>query len=170
MLHTAPCGRATRGRARAGGLHTARVSAIALLVAVASGCRLAEPGAPVLVAEGTLTTSAGADVTLAPGETAEIPSVNLRVRFNRIVGDSRCPTKSLILCVWQGSVVVELQAGPLTGFHWIETRRLESVPGRDTTSIGGQPIRFVRVTPEKETTDEIPRASYRIVLQVGAPR
>jgi hypothetical protein len=74
------------------------------------------------------------------------------------------------MCVWQGSVVVEIQAGPITGFQFIETRRLETVPGRDTTSIAGVPIRLVRVTPEKETLNDIPPAAYRIVLQVGTTK
>jgi hypothetical protein len=141
--------------------------AFALLMAA---CASAEPNAPVVAVDRTVAADAGAEVTLAPGETAEISSVDLRVRFNRVLGDSRCPTKAGVMCVWAGSVVVELQGGPITGRQFLETRRVESAPGRDTTSIAGQPIRLVRVSPEKETLSDIPAASYRIVLRAGTPK
>jgi hypothetical protein len=138
---------------------------------MASGaCKSVEPNAPILVTDRVVVTEADAEVTLGPGETAEIASVNLRVRFNRLVGDSRCPTKSTIMCVWAGSVVVELQGGPITGRQFVETRRLETVPGRDTTTIAGQPVRLVRVTPPREAIGEIPAASDRIVLRAGTPK
>jgi hypothetical protein len=72
--------------------------------------------------------------------------------------------------VWAGSVVVEVQAGPIVGFQYIDLRRLESVPGKDTTTVGGQPIRLVRVLPERTSNNAIPVQNYRIVLQVGAAR
>ena len=158
-----------RGLFRALGVGVGPRLALASLLLTAA-CRSTEPNAPVLAVDRTVAATAGADVTLAQGERAEITGVNLRVRFNRVLGDSRCPTKASIMCVWQGSVVVEIQAGPITGFQFIETRRLETVPGRDTTSIAGVPIRLVRVTPEKETLNDIPPAAYRIVLQVGTTK
>ena len=142
-------------------------------VAMSSGCASHEPAAPVAdeVQSGRVVTGEqGAEITLAPGEIAEVASANLRLRFNRVVGDSRCPVGTSIQCVWSGSVIIELQAGPIVGFHYIELKRLESIAGKDTATVAGQLVRFVRVTPEKRSTAEIPASNYRIVLQVGVQK
>ena len=146
---------------------------LASSLVMASGCASHEPAAPVTTGAESgrvVTGQAGAEITLAPGEIAEVTSANLRVRFNRVIGDSRCPTGTNIQCVWAGSVVVEVQAGPIIGYQYIEIRRLETVPGKDTMTVGGQPIRLVRVMPERTSLTEIPSQNYRIVLQVGAAR
>ena len=158
----------TRTAGRRG--HQACHLVLAVTLMLPAACRTSEPNAPVLVTDRAITAEAGAEVTLAPGETAELPGINLRIRVNRVVGDSRCPMNTNIMCVWAGSVVVELQGGPITGRQFIETRRLETAPGRDTTTIAGQPVRILRVMPAREGTAEIPPASYRIVLQAGTPK
>jgi hypothetical protein len=142
-------------------------------LALGTGCASHEPAAPATdeaQSGRVITGQAGAEITLAPGEIAEVSSANLRLRFNRVVGDSRCPTDPAIQCVWGGSVVVELQAGPIVGFHYIELKRLESIAGKDTATVAGQLVRFVRVTPERKSTAEIPASNYRIVLQIGAQK
>ena len=165
-----PLPRHARAVPRAGAAPvSARVLALAALLLTAA-CRSPEPNAPVLAVDQTVAATAGAEVTLAVGETVEVSGVNLRVRFNRVLGDSRCPTNAGVMCVWAGSVVVEVQGGPITGRQFLETRRLETMPGRDSTAIAGQPIRLVRVSPEKTSLADIPAESYRIVLQVGAPK
>ena len=161
--------RDSRTLARVRAASTARVLAIATALLTAA-CRAPEPNAPVLLVDQTVAATAGSEVTLAVGETAEVSSVNLRIRFNRVLGDSRCPTNTSIMCVWAGSVVVEVQGGPITGRQFLETRRLETFPGRDTTSIAGQPVRLVRVSPEKTSLADIPAENYRIVLQVGTTK
>ena len=161
-IHTYASGRPSR--------HDARRFVLSVTFLLLGACRTSEPNAPVVITDKAVTTEAGAEVTLAPGETAELPSVNLRIRFNRVVGDSRCPTNTQIMCVWAGSVVVDVQGGPITGRQFIETRRLETVPGRDTTTIAGQPVRILRVMPVKDGTAEIPPASYRLVLQAGTAK
>lgn len=142
-------------------------------LAMASGCASKEPTTSATAgvdSDRIIAAQPGAEIVLAPGEVAEVASANLRVRFNRVIGDSRCPNDPAVQCVWGGSVVIEVQAGPITGFQYLETRRLESIAGRDTTTIGGQLIRFLRVTPERRHNVEIPASSYRVVLQVGAAR
>jgi hypothetical protein len=146
---------------------------MASALGMTTGCASQDPAAPVTTGAESgrvVTGEAGAEITLALGEIAEVSSANLRVRFTRLVGDSRCPTGTSIQCVWAGSVVVEVQAGPIVGFQYIDLRRLESVPGKDTTTVAGQPIRLVRVLPERTSNDAIPVQNYRIVLQVGAAR
>ncbi|MES2521346.1 MAG: hypothetical protein V4617_01520 [Gemmatimonadota bacterium] len=141
------------------------VAAIGVLASVA--CRSTDPIEPSVDLGRAIAAQAGADITLAPGGVARVADANLNVGFQRLVGDSRCPTKALIQCAWAGSVVVDVQAGPIIGFQYLETRRLETVAGRDTATVAGQLIRLVRALPEKETIDEIPAANYRIVLRVG---
>lgn len=50
----------------------------------------------------------GAPVTLAPGEAVLVEQSAVRVRFVRVVEDSRCPRD--VTCVWAGRAVVELTA------------------------------------------------------------
>src|SRR5688572_29902747 len=124
-------------------------------LAATAGCASHEPAAPVSTgvdSDRVISGQAGAEILLAPGEVARVASANVHVRFSRVIGDSRCPSDPALRCVWAGSVVVEIQAGPILGYQYIDTRRLETAPGRDTTTVAGVTIRLLRVTPERRST------------------
>ncbi len=142
-------------------------SAAVLALAVLTACASSDPSAPVVDPGHVIVAESGAEVTLAIGQTARIPSANVQFSLKRLVSDSRCPVAANIQCVWGGSVSVDVEGGPLVGHAYAETRRLETLGGRDTTTVAGQPVRLVRVLPERTATDSIPVATYRIVLRVG---
>ncbi|MFE6616260.1 hypothetical protein [Amycolatopsis sp. NPDC057786] len=48
----------------------------------------------------------GETVDLKAGETAEVASKDVSIRFARLVSDSRCPEG--MVCVWEGEAVIEL--------------------------------------------------------------
>jgi hypothetical protein len=52
------------------------------------------------------TVELGENVTLLLGETAQVASKDISVRFSRLVSDSRCPPE--MVCIWAGEAVVEL--------------------------------------------------------------
>lgn len=150
--------------------HILATARLGTLLALFAGCASSEPNAPVLDVGRIVAADAGAEIVLAPGEIANVASANLHVRFSRVLGDSRCPTKALVQCVWAGSVVIEVEAGPMTGPQFSETRRLETVAGRDTATVGGALIRLLRASPERETTDALPVDRYRVTVVVGTPK
>lgn len=151
-------------------LRLAHRAAPALSIALVAACASTEPSAPAADRGQVVVAQPGADVTLAVGQSAQIPLANVQVKFKRLVSDSRCPVAPTIQCVWGGSVIVDVEAGPLTGFAYVESKRLETLAGRDTVTVAGQHVRVVRVLPERTSTDSIPLATYRIVLRVGATR
>lgn len=61
----------------------------------------------------------GQPFTLKYGETAQLADDPLRITFDKVVEDSRCPVK--VQCVWAGRVIVGLTAalpdGPTTSFE-----------------------------------------------------
>ncbi|SEC81883.1 hypothetical protein SAMN04489729_2543 [Amycolatopsis lurida] len=48
----------------------------------------------------------GETVDLKAGETAEVASKDVSIRFARVVSDSRCAAG--MVCVWEGEAVIEL--------------------------------------------------------------
>ncbi|MDH3292141.1 MAG: hypothetical protein OEO20_13695 [Gemmatimonadota bacterium] len=57
----------------------------------------------------------GEPFTLKVGQRARIDDADLAVRFVEVVGDSRCPSNALILCVWEGDGAILVEIAPLGG-------------------------------------------------------
>lgn len=143
------------------------VAAAALMLA-STACASNDPNAPSLDVDQVVVAEKGAELTLPPGGVGRVPSANLQLHFKRLISDSRCPNHPAIQCVWGGSAAVEIEAGPITGATVVTTVRLEDLAGKDTATVLGTRLRLVRVLPERRSTDSIPLATYRIVLQAGA--
>lgn len=150
---------------------TRSVALIASVIAMLAGtaCASNEPNAPVLDAGQVIVAERGAEILLAPGQSARVASAGLLLTFAKLVGDSRCPTMATIQCVWSGSVIVDVTAAPLVGSGPTRIVRLETLNTKDTATVAGTRLQLLRVLPEKRTLDSIPLATYRIVLQAGAP-
>jgi hypothetical protein len=128
-----------------------------LLLTVAAGlgplaCD-AGPGAPSDVA-------LGAEFALAPGESALAGDDGLRVSFESVTEDSRCPMD--VICVWAGRVVVDVTAG--RG----EARHFALSPG-DAADVDGLRLRLVRVEPYPSAAEPIPASAYRATIVVDRP-
>ncbi len=131
--------------------------AVRLLLTVAVGllqlaCE-AGPGSPSDVA-------LGAEFTLAPGESALAGDDGLRVSFESVTEDSRCPMDAI--CVWAGRVVVDVTAG--RG----ETRHFALSPG-DAADVDGFRLRLVRVEPYPSAAEPILASAYRATFVVDRP-
>jgi len=54
--------------------------------------------------------SLGDRFTLAPGQTAQVEGTGLRLTFESVTADSRCPVD--VTCVWEGDAVVVVSLRP----------------------------------------------------------
>jgi hypothetical protein len=150
-------------------MHRSRLFPFLVALGVAA-CSSNSGSGPTTPSDQRTNGNAGAEITLAPGMTVDVADVNLRVRFDRVTQDSRCPTNGLILCVWEGSAQVQLQVSRLVGAENLMSVLLETAGSRDTTTVFGQPLTLVRVDPPKVTLDPIPAGAYRAVIRVGLAR
>jgi len=119
-----------------------------LLVAFLAGCS-SSPSAPGDV-------PLGREFVLEPGESATVEGTDVRITFQRVVEDSRCPVD--VVCVRAGDAVVALTVGD---------RSLELHSNSDPeTVVGDHRIRLERVDPTAYSDRTIPPGDYRAVLKV----
>ncbi len=125
-----------------------RESLLAVLLLGGCGALAACGGGPSQPSD----VAAGQEFTLAPGAAAVADG--LRVSFERVVSDSRCPTDAV--CVWAGEVIVELKVDG-------GSRQLR--PGESATTAGHR-VSLVRVEPYPSSAAAISRENYRATLVV----
>ena len=107
-------------------------------------------------------------ITLAAGTSTDVASANLRIRFDSVTADSRCPSN--VQCVHAGSATVALTVGQLSGVMSAQLLALTTIAGKDTATSYGQPIRLLNVQPVPVTTAPTQQSAYRIDLKVGADK
>jgi hypothetical protein len=98
--------------------------------------------------------------TLAPGEAARIAGTSVRVRFERVDGDSRCPADAL--CVLGGDAVVRIAVendGPGRSYA-LHTGTMAPVRHDDLT------IALVELAPYPFSARTIAPDEYRATLRV----
>jgi hypothetical protein len=103
----------------------------------------------------------GKEFTLKAGETAAVSGTDLRVSFDRLVEDSRCPGDAT--CIRAGEAVVALTA------TWKDGRapvQLRTVEGSDEATAGAYRVRLAGVEPYPFASKPTPPADYRVVLEV----
>ena len=107
-------------------------------------------------------------ITLAAGASTDIASANLRVRFDSVTAESRCPSN--VQCVQAGSATVALTIAQLSGVMSAQLLSLSTIVGKDTATSYGQPIRLLNVLPVPVTTTPTPPSAYRVELKIGADK
>lgn len=98
----------------------------------------------------------------------DVPDANLRIRFDSVTSDSRCPTD--VQCIQAGSATIALTIAKLTGQMTKSLVSLSTVPGKDTATVYSQPLRLLSVAPSRVSTAPTPMSAYRIELGVGAQK
>jgi hypothetical protein len=129
-------------------------SAAVMLASVA--CALAGPSQPKGVA-------LGESFELKVGESAEIEAEALKVGFDGVSADSRCPRGEQ--CVWEGDATVRvwLQKGSETR----ETHELHTSPkGESAVIYQDYELSLLRLDPYPVSGRTIERGDYRATLQV----
>lgn len=105
------------------------------------------------------------EFTLSPGQTATVNGTNVRLTFDRVSEDSRCPTD--VNCVWEGDAVVVLKVKAEAE----EATREVHTQGGDSRSrkapVGDYVVTLVRLEPAPRSTTTIEASAYRATLLVG---
>ena len=133
-------------------------TALVLALLAAWGCTQ-NGGAPTEVTPQTERTTAASTVVLAVGQSAEV-APSTRLTFDRVVGDSRCPTG--VQCAWAGEVEVALTLQSPAGSEsfQLSDRAASSV-------VLGYRVTLITVEPHPRANVPIPSADYRATVTVG---
>lgn len=115
-----------------------------------------------LTASSPLTVHVGQEFALAPGKSAVAEGTDLRVTFETVVSDSRCPADAV--CIQAGEAVVALRIveGPATSRHELSTGREEA---REALTDAHR-VRLERVEPYPYSGRRIEAADYRAILRI----
>lgn len=130
-----------------------RGARLILLLTTVAGCvsnSPAAPGGPV-----------NAQVVLAPGQIAQIESTSLRLRFQGVMGDSRCPADAF--CIQAGDAVVRIDVIPSrrpSTTYDLHTGSTRAIRHEDVT------IALVELSPYPFISRPIVPNDYRATLRV----
>lgn len=98
----------------------------------------------------------GTEFTLAPGQSVTAGDDGLRVRFEGVAEDSRCPKDAI--CIWSGQVIVEVTTGRDGARH--------SLKPDETATVDGYRLKLVRVEPYPSSEAPIEPSQYRATFVV----
>ena len=103
---------------------------------------------------------------LGPGQSVLVGQEPLKITFDAITGDSRCPPE--VQCVWEGDAVAKVQAA--TGTQAPTVYELHTNTGYPTqVDHGAYRIRLAAVAPGTHQGVVIDPAAYVITLIVTRP-
>ena len=104
--------------------------------------------------------------TLAPGQTASVDGRGVRLRFESVSGDSRCPADAL--CIQGGDAVVKLTASGDGGSLALELHTGDS--SRASVTYGSVKVTLVELQPYPFSSRSIAPGDYRATLLVSVGR
>ena len=144
-----------------------RTSLITLVIALAIapvGCTspvTISPDGPRAVAKSV---EAGSPFDLRVGEEAAIAGTDVRIRFDGVRQDSRCPSN--VQCVWAGDAEAAFRITTPAG----STDLVLHTNGQPrSANAGGHLIRLESVRPHPAEGSSIPPDEYIVTLAVSAP-
>lgn len=98
--------------------------------------------------------------TLAPGERVTVTDTNMRIRFLRVDGDSRCPADAVCITGGDAVVKIEVESGGDTEPFDLHTGSMAPVTYRTST------ISLVSLAPYPFSSKTIAPNDYRATLRV----
>lgn len=98
--------------------------------------------------------------TMAPGDTVEVADTSLRVRFDGVVNDSRCPIDAI--CIQGGDAEVRLTASNDGAPRMLTLHTGSMAP----VTFDGFTFRLVELTPYPFSSQPFPPSDYRATLRV----
>ena len=108
------------------------------------------------------TVSLDARFTLAPGETASVSGRGVRLRFEGVTGDSRCPADAL--CITGGDAIVKVVASGDGGSLSLDLHTGDS--SRASVTYGSVRVTLVELSPYPFSSRTIAPGDYRATLVV----
>jgi hypothetical protein len=105
------------------------------------------------------------DVTLTVRTPVEFGPSRLRVRFDSVLQDSRCPTD--VQCVWAGNAAARVRVQISSDVE--QTIDLNTNVGAKEAQFDGYVLRLVSLGPDPVSTTRIEPAAYRLTVRVERP-
>jgi hypothetical protein len=105
--------------------------------------------------------------TLGGGQEAVIASENMRLRFDQVLEDSRCPTQ--VDCVWTGQARIAVVVQPNDSAPSTVTFNTNPAPGQtvNVVAVGEYNIELQSLDPYPQSPDDpLPFEDYRATLVV----
>jgi hypothetical protein len=102
--------------------------------------------------------------TLAPGETASIEGGDIRLRFERVTVDSRCPADAV--CIQGGDAIVRVQASGDDRPAALELHTGDS--SRASVTYGAVRVTLTELQPYPFSSGPIAPGDYRATLLVSS--
>lgn len=102
---------------------------------------------------------------LAPGQTALVKDTEVRITFDRVSEDSRCPTD--VTCIWEGDAVVVLRVKAAADEATREVHTQGDPPRSRRAPAGDYVVTLVRLDPAPLSTAPVAASAYRATLRVG---
>ena len=106
----------------------------------------------------TTTASLGAEFEIGYGNTVNIDSTSISVRFDDVLEDSRCATN--VNCVWPGNAEISMDVSG-------QTIRLNTYEPPRQTTFGDYTIQLILLTPYPEESSAIDKEDYSATLIVS---
>ncbi len=138
-----------------------------LALALVAGCSSAVD--PDVGSRFAVMAKLGEPFTLKVGQRARIDDAGLAVRFVDVVGDSRCPSNALILCVWEGDGAILVEIAPLGGGD-ARSDTLHTTLDPKWVLMGTRLLEFVKLAPYPYDVTPIPIGDYRATFMVRLVR
>ncbi len=132
-----------------------RIATLLLCLLTAAACGEDAPTGP--------TVSLDERFTLAPGETASVADSAMRLRFDGVSGDSRCPADAV--CIQGGDAIVHVQASGVGDAMSLELHTGDS--SRASATYGGVKVALVELQPYPFSSRTIAPGDYRATLLVS---
>jgi hypothetical protein len=115
--------------------------------------------------QGRAAVALGEPFTLAPGNTAQVGAERVRITFDAVIADSRCPTD--VQCIRAGEAVVRVTV--VAQGQTAETVEVRTTPSLNQTSVAGHTLTLTRVLPAPDTRVRHEPANYRATFQLSKP-
>lgn len=134
--------------------------------------RIAPPSVRLIIAIACAATLAACDTattpsvaidqqfTMAPGDTVEMTDTSLRLRFDGVVNDSRCPIDAI--CIQGGDAEVRLTAASDGAPQMLTLHTGTMAP----VTFDGFTFRLVELTPYPISSQPFPPSDYRATLRL----
>jgi hypothetical protein len=106
------------------------------------------------------------EFTLSPGQTATVNGTNVRLTFDRVSEDSRCPTD--VTCIWEGDAVVVLKVKVEAEEATREVHTQGGASRSRSARAGDYVVTLIRLEPAPRSTGAIEPSAYRATLRVGS--
>jgi hypothetical protein len=133
-----------------------RAALVVLCLLTAAGCDESQTGPTVALNE---------RFTLAPGSVAAVRDEEVRVRFDEVTGDSRCPADAI--CIQGGDALVHIRVSDRATTNAYVLHTGDSSQG--TIMHGSVRIALVELQPYPFSSRTIAPGDYRATFNVSRP-